>query len=347
MCHSPTTAGEQRLSSGDICHTFRWWHDGRTLRTRLVSSSPAVAVMQRKKEEANQVLPVQKQKQRVPGARGAAVCWLSALIHARSLDVHQILRWKSWVSHCFQKNTACSRHHNVSLFFCSYSCKYYLQPSLADSKNSNMKLIMLLVNSSAPGQNLHRQSKGFVWSDVAEGWGVCLLLLYGVAHHSPRKRGQTFPRREKNLAQGQETLWVFFFLSHPSVWQHLPSSLGRAGRVLHPDFSCNPFFERDAAVALYQDCSSWHWWRLFVMAEAEQWMESHIDPFLRKDIKALQDAFPLSIPMDHLPDHQPWGTIECRSSLLFYVFLQLEIIKACWSCVEKQAWNISDMLRKE
>lgn len=135
-----------------------------------MSSFPAAAaVVQWVQEEANQVLPVQKQNRRVPGATGAAVCRLSALIHAHSLDGHQILRWKSCISHCFQKNTACSRHHNVSLFSCSYSCNYCLQSSLADSKNSNVKLIILLVNSSAPGQNLHRQNNGFVWSDLAEG----------------------------------------------------------------------------------------------------------------------------------------------------------------------------------
>lgn len=41
------------------------------------------------------------------------------------------------------------------------------------------------------------------------------------------------------------------------------------------------------------------------MAGAEEGMESHIYPFLRKAFKALQDAFPPSVPMDHLPDHQP------------------------------------------
>lgn len=164
-CHSPTTAGQ---SSGDICHTLVVTR-GDSPDKPLLSPSLAVAGVQRIQEEANHALPVQKQRQRVPGARRVAVCWLSALIHALSLDVHQILCWRSGISHCFQKNTACSRHHNVSLFFCSYSCNHYLQSSLADLKNSNMKLIIVLINSSAPGQNLHRQSKGFVCSDIAEG----------------------------------------------------------------------------------------------------------------------------------------------------------------------------------
>lgn len=180
----------------------------------LLSPSPAAAEIQWIQEEANHTLPVQEQEQRAPGARRAAVCWLSALIHALSLDVHQILCWKSRISHCFQKNTACSRHHNVSLFFCSYSCTYYLQSWLADSKNSNMKLIIVLVNSSAPGQNLHRQSKGFVSSDVAEGSGS-IASLWGCTS-SPKEKGSTFPQeRRKTLAWGQETLGVFFFCAIP------------------------------------------------------------------------------------------------------------------------------------
>lgn len=173
-----------------------------------------------------------------------AVCWFSALIHACSLDVHQILHWKSCITHCFQKNRSCSRHHNVPLSFCSYSCNHDLQSSLADLKNSNMRLIISVINYPDPGQNSHMQSKGYrISSDMTEGSTASLCGCPAL----PKERGQSFSEREKkkNLAWGQETLWVFF-LCHIPLSENI-SPLPRAGLIVF----C---FQVSAVIPLWTSC---------------------------------------------------------------------------------------------
>lgn len=151
---------------------------------------------------------------------------------------------KSCISHCFQKTRSCSRHHNGPLSFCSSTCNHYLQSSLAYLKNSNMRLIILVSNCPGPGKHSHIQSKGYgILSDMTEGVACFFMGL----HISPQGKGSIFlhEKKKKNLARGQETLWVFF-LCHIPLSENIPP-LPRAGLTVF----C---FQVSAVIPLWTSC---------------------------------------------------------------------------------------------
>lgn len=203
-----------------------------------LDSFAAATVLQMVQEVTNWVLPIQNPKWRAIGInsyslQSATVDSKHRLVHETSffsLDVHQILPWKSHIIHCFQKIRLCNRHHSAHLSFRSYSYSYYFQFSSTDL--NNIRLIISLINHPDPRQNSHIQRK-----TTESGLE---LLLHGVILFPERKRVH-LPRWEKKIGQVAGNTWSFLLMP---LSKHSHSSKGRAVGIFLP--------------VLHQDSSSWH-----------------------------------------------------------------------------------------
>lgn len=147
-----------------------------------------------------------------------------------SLDVHQILPWKSRIIHCFQKIRLCNRHHSAHLSFHSYSYSHYFQFSSTDL--NNIRLIISVINRPDPGQNSHIQRKNYrIWSGT----------LYGVILFPQEEKGSSSSMMGKKIGQGAGNTWGFLLMP---LSKHSHCSKGRAVGIFLP--------------VLHQESSSWH-----------------------------------------------------------------------------------------
>lgn len=190
-----------------------------------------------------------------------------------------------------------------------------------------MRLTIWVISYPDPGPNSCIQSKIYrTWSDTTKGSIAssqgCTAL--------PKERGQSSSTRGKKLGTRAENTLGFLFVSHPSLQEHFSFSKGRADSVLLPGFDHNPAlnklplpFTRTTLPDTGNIYLSW-----LRKRSGLNHTYIHFEERLLKLSKMLSSKCSHG-SSEQLPDHQPWGTIKCKGSLLFYIFLQLEIIKYC------------------